>query len=130
MAKCCEPERLGPDPSGTVQNFQWMAATLRHKKRIQNPGLPLDRLVPIVEDQVKVICKQFVKAQDFPGHNLSTHRSWRALEGPLHVRGDPPAIEVAGLCRHTLFIHPVLVHHARINGFLTRSTAVSFFSMV
>src|SRR5271156_914448 len=93
MAKCCEPERLGSDPAGTVQNFQWMAATLRRKKRIQNPGLPLDRLVPIVEDQVKVICKQFVKAQDFPGHNLPPHRSRRT-------------VEVAGLGRHTLFTHP------------------------
>jgi hypothetical protein len=39
-----------------------MAATLRRKKRIQNPGLPLDRLIPIVEDQMKVIRERFVKA--------------------------------------------------------------------
>ena len=67
MAKACEPERLGSDPTGTVQNFQWMAATLRRKKRIQNPGLPLDRLIPIVEDQVKMLCERFVKAQGVDG---------------------------------------------------------------
>src|ERR1700678_2989293 len=86
MTKACEPERLGSDPAGTVQNFQWMAATLRRKKRIQNPGLPLYRLIPIVEDQVEVIRERFVHAQDFLGHNLPTHRSWCALEGPFHLR--------------------------------------------
>ena len=29
MAKACEPQRLGSDATGTVQDFQWMTATLR-----------------------------------------------------------------------------------------------------
>ena len=73
MAKACEAERLRSDAAGTVQNFQW--ETLRGKKRIQNPGLPLDRLIPIVEDQVIVICERFVEAQDSLGHEADLQRS-------------------------------------------------------
>jgi hypothetical protein len=45
-----------------------MPATSRGKKRIQNPGLPLDRFIPIVEDQVKMICEWLVEAQDSLDH--------------------------------------------------------------
>src|ERR1700733_2363725 len=75
MAEACEPGRLGPDSARTIQNFQWMAAPLCREKRIQNSGLALDRLIPIVEDQVKVICERFVEAQDSLDHEVGLQRS-------------------------------------------------------
>src|SRR5271155_1270792 len=71
MAKGRKAQSLRSNAARAVQHLQGMATTVLSKNAVQNPSLPLDCRIPVVEDQVVVICERFVTAQDFFRHSTS-----------------------------------------------------------